>query len=208
MKTGEDKDEVDCRPRPGPEASGKAHLFIISAPSGAGKTTLRRAVLDRFPRMFYSVSATTRRPRPDERDGREYVFVTQAQFEEGIRLGRWAEWARVHGNYYGTSADTLGRALGRGQDVLLEIDVQGARQICDRFPESVTVFIRPPSLRVLRERLEARGTEDPEALAVRLAAAERELAQQDFYRHVIVNDDLGTATRELVALIDSYRDRA
>ncbi len=114
----------------------------------------------------------------------------------------------MHGNYYGTSAETLDRALGRGQDVLLEIDVQGARQICDRFPESVTVFIRPPSLEVLRERLEARGTEDPEALAVRLAAAERELAQQDFYRHVIVNDDLGTAVRELVALIDSYRDRA
>jgi guanylate kinase len=208
MNTDEEKGRADGGPRHGAEARGKAHLFVISAPSGAGKTTLRRALLKRFPQMFYSVSATTRPPRPEERDGREYEFLTRAAFEEGIRLGRWAEWALVHGNYYGTSAETLGRVLDGGRDVLLEIDVQGARQICARFPDSVTVFILPPSLEVLRQRLAARGTESPEAVAVRLSNAERELAQQGFYRHVIVNDDLDRATRELIALIDSYRGRA
>jgi guanylate kinase len=191
--------------RPPPRAG---LIFILSAPSGAGKTTLRQALLGVFADIRYSVSITTRAPRAGEVDGRDYVFVSTEQFEEGIRRGRWAEWARVHGSYYGTSAVALEEARAAGRDLLLEIDVQGARQICARFPESVTIFIRPPSMEVLRRRLEARGTDSPEAIARRMQNAAGEMAQMDFYRHIIVNDDLQAAVRELVAVVDAYRGRA
>jgi len=197
------------RPRPAapaPAASRKAFIFIISAPSGAGKTTLCKAALAAFADMRYSVSFTTRPPRPGEENGRDYVFVTAPEFEAGIRSGRWAEWARVHGNYYGTSADVLAQSLSSGCDILLDIDVQGARQICARFPGSVTIFIMPPSLEVLRQRLVSRGTDRPEAIALRIENAGREMAQRDVYRHVIVNDDLETAITELIHLIDLYRN--
>jgi guanylate kinase len=187
---------------------GPAHLFIVSAPSGAGKSTLRAALLEAFPDMRYSVSHTTRRPRPGEVDGRDYHFISPQEFREGIEAGRWAEWAEVHGNYYGTSAESLARALAEGVDLLLEIDVQGARQIVERFPESVTIFILPPSLEALRARMAARGTESPEELAVRMRNAEAEMAQQHLYRHRIVNDDLEAARREMVALIAAYRQGA
>ncbi len=197
------------RPRPAapaPAASRKSFIFIISAPSGAGKTTLCKAALAAFADMRYSVSFTTRPPRPGEENGRDYVFVTAPEFEAGIRCGRWAEWARVHGNYYGTSADVLEQSLSSGCDILLDIDVQGARQICARFPESVTIFIMPPSLEVLRQRLVSRGTDRPEVIALRIENAGREMAQRDVYRHVVVNDDLETAITELIHLIASYRN--
>ena len=197
------------RPRPAaptPAASRKSFIFIISAPSGAGKTTLCKAALAAFADMRYSVSFTTRPPRPGEANGRDYVFVTELEFEAGIRSGRWAEWARVHGNYYGTSADVLAQSLSSGCDILLDIDVQGARQICARFPESVTIFIMPPSLEVLRQRLVSRGTDRPEVIALRIENAGREMAQRDDYRHVVVNDDLETAITELIHIIDSYRN--
>lgn len=180
-------------------------LFVLSAPSGAGKTTLRRAALARFPDVVYSVSTTTRPPRPGEVDGRDYIYISRADFEAGIRDGRWAEWAQVHGNYYGTSARTLREAADAGTDVLLDIDVQGARQICRRFPESVTVFIMPPSFEVLAERLARRGTDSPEAVQLRLCNARHEMEERHWYRHVIVNDDLETAVAELAAVIASYR---
>jgi guanylate kinase len=189
-----------------PAASRKAFIFIISAPSGAGKTTLCKAALAAFADMRYSVSFTTRAPRPGEENGRDYVFVTAPEFEAGIRGGRWAEWAQVHGNYYGTSADVLAQSLSAGCDILLDIDVQGARQICARFPESVTIFIMPPSLEVLRQRLVSRGTDRLEVIAMRIDNAGREMAQRDVYRHVVVNDDLETAITELIHLIDSYRN--
>jgi guanylate kinase len=191
---------------PAPAASRKAFIFIVSAPSGAGKTTLCQAALAAFADMRYSVSFTTRPPRPGEENGRDYVFVTALEFEAGIRSVRWAEWARVHGNYYGTSADVLAQALSSGCDILLDIDVQGARQICARFPESVTIFIMPPSLEVLRQRLVSRGTDRPEVIALRIENAGREMAQRDVYRHVVVNDDLETAITELIHIIDSYRN--
>jgi guanylate kinase len=195
-----------CPAAPAPAASRKAFIFIISAPSGAGKTTLCKAALAVFADMRYSVSFTTRAPRPGEENGRDYVFVTAPEFEAGIRAGRWAEWAQVHGNYYGTSADVLAQSLSSGCDILLDIDVQGAQQICARFPESVTIFIMPPSLEVLRQRLVSRGTDRPEVIAMRIENAEREMAQRDVYRHVIVNDDLETAITELIHIIDSYRN--
>jgi guanylate kinase len=197
------------RPRPAapaPAASRKSFIFIISAPSGAGKTTLCKAALAAFADMRYSVSFTTRSPRPGEENGRDYVFVTVPEFEAGIRSGRWAEWARVHGNYYGTSADVLAQSLSSGCDILLDIDVQGARQICARFPESVTIFIMPPSLEMLRQRLVSRGTDRAEVIAMRIENAGLEMAQRDVYRHVVVNDDLETAIAELIHIIDLYRN--
>jgi guanylate kinase len=180
-------------------------VFIISAPSGAGKTTLLRAALERLPDLRYSVSYTTRAPRAGEVNGRDYTFISSAEFEDGIREGRWAEWAQVHGNYYGTSAEVLSQALAEGHDILLDIDVQGAQQICNCFPQSVTIFIMPPSLDVLEARLRTRGTDGPEAIALRLRNARGEMTQKGRYRHVIVNDILSTAVQELVAIIGSYR---
>ncbi|MCU0591596.1 MAG: guanylate kinase [Desulfobacterales bacterium] len=180
-------------------------LFVMSAPSGAGKTTLRQAVLARLPDLGYSISFTTRPPRAGERNGHDYVFIAAEEFEAGIREERWAEWARVHGHYYGTSAQALEEARAAGRDVLLDIDVQGAQQICRRFPESVTIFIMPPSLEVLEQRLRTRGTDRPEAIEVRLRNARREMDQRHGYRHIIVNDDLDTAIDTLMTILNSNR---
>jgi guanylate kinase len=202
-----DRTDAMTPPDPSQPQPFEGHIFVISAPSGAGKTTLRRAVLQQLPDMLYSVSYTTRPPRPGEVNGRDYEFISPAEFEEGIRFGRWAEWAQVHGHYYGTSLDVLSRAVASGRDILLDIDVQGARQICSRFPQSITIFIMPPSLDTLAARLQARGTDDPEAVALRLRNAREEMAQKDAYRHVIVNDQLETALAEIVAVIASYRKK-
>ncbi len=193
---------------PGPGAVPAVRIgriFILSGPSGAGKTTLRRRLLEAFDDLRYSVSYTTRAARPGEENGRDYVFVPSAEFEMGIGQGRWAEWAQVHGNYYGTSAEVLREGLAAGRDLLLDIDVQGARQICAHYPECVTIFIMPPSLAVLRERLESRGTDRPEVILRRLENAVAEMAQKDCYRHILVNDDLQTAARELIAFVGAYR---
>ena len=181
------------------------HLFILSAPSGAGKSTLCRAVRDRFPDLLYSISYTTRRPRPGEQNGVDYYFIAKDEFEKNIARGKWAEWAEVHGNYYGTSADLLDRGLNGGQDILLDIDVQGMHQILKRYPAGITIFIMPPSLDTLRYRLETRGTDSPEAIAVRLSNAQKEMAQKDLYRHVIVNDQLADAVAELIGIFEKYR---
>lgn len=181
------------------------HIFIVSAPSGAGKTTLVRAVRDRYPEIRYSVSFTSRAPRPGERDGVDYHFLTRPDFAEGIERGRWAEWAEVHGNFYGTSAELLDRYLAEGNDVILDIDVQGALQILKRYPESITIFIMPPSKAVLRDRLEARGGDSREVIEKRMANADAEMASRHLYRHVIVNDRLDDAVAELVSLISGYR---
>jgi len=180
-------------------------LFIISAPSGAGKSTLCRAVLDHFPDMLYSISYTTRPIRPGERDGVHYYFVAKDEFKKGIEQGRWAEWAQVHDNYYGTCAELLDRGLSGGQDILLDIDVQGMGQIQASYPDGITIFIMPPSLEILRHRLETRGTDSPEVIAVRLRNAQQEMAQKNRYRHLIVNDQLAAATTELIGIIEKYR---
>jgi guanylate kinase len=182
-----------------------AHLFIIAAPSGGGKSTLCHRVLKRFPEMRYSVSFTTRQRRRGEQDGVDYHFINKRDFKNGIKSGKWAEWAVVHGNYYGTSADFLADALAAGRDILLDLDVQGARQILARYPNSVAIFILPPSLEVLRERLEARGTDSAESIAIRLKNAAEEIAQQDMFHHIIVNERLSKAVQELISIIDKYR---
>jgi guanylate kinase len=180
-------------------------LFIISAPSGAGKSTLCRAVLNRFMDLVYSVSYTTRLQRGEEQNGVDYHFISKNEFEKGISQGRWAEWAEVHGHYYGTCADDLDGELNAGRDILLDIDIQGAGQILQRYPDSVTIFIMPPSLKTLKARLQSRGTDSSEAIAVRLKNAQDEIAQKNVYRHVIINDRLTDAVAELIAIFERYR---
>jgi len=181
------------------------HLFILSAPSGAGKTTLRRAVLDQFPDLLYSVSYTTREPRHGEQYGVDYKFIARDEFEKGIAGDRWAEWAEVHGNYYGTAADFLNKELASGKDILIDIDVKGTRKLLRRYPESITIFIMPPSLDVLRQRLESRGSDSSEVIALRLKNAKEEMAQKEHYHHVIINDQLSDAVAQLVLIITKYR---
>lgn len=179
-------------------------IFILSAPSGAGKTTLGKALRQRFPHLAYSVSYTTRQPRTGEQSGQDYFFVSQREFEEGIEQGRWAEWAQVHGQYYGTSADWIAESLGSGIDILMDIDVQGARQIVRRFPQAVTIFILPPSMEILAQRLKQRGTDNDTEIDLRLANAQQEIAQKAFYQHHVINDDLDSAIRQLSSIFESH----
>ena len=181
------------------------HLFIISAPSGAGKSTLCRAMLDHFADLLYSISYTTRPPREGEQNGVDYFFIPKDKFEKGISRHQWAEWAEVHGNYYGTSAAFLDKRLSAGRDVLLDIDVQGTCQILKRYPDGITIFIMPPSLQILKQRLEVRGTDSPSIISVRLDNAQKEMAQKDMYRHIVINDQLQDATAELIGIFENYR---
>ena len=183
----------------------KGVLFIVSAPSGAGKTTLCQALRHRYPDLLYSISHTTRAPRPGEQNGIDYFFTSPGEFKQGIRNGMWAEWAEVHGNFYGTAAAFLEQSLATGKGILLDIDVQGTRQIVERFPDSVTIFIMPPSLDELKARLTKRGTDDQAVIARRLENAEKEIAQRQLYRHVIINADLAQATADFIALFTPYR---
>ena len=189
--------------RPGDHRRGR--LFVVSAPSGAGKTTLCSGLLDRLPDMVRSVSYTTRGPRPGEQHGLDYYFIDEEKFRAGIEAGRWVEWAQVHGNYYGTAADAIEDKLSAGIDMVLNIDVQGADQIYARYPDSVRIFIMPPSTDELRRRLELRGGDNQAAMAIRMAAAEKEMARRKDFDHVLVNDDLPGATAELIAIVSRYR---
>jgi len=187
--------------------SKQGRLFIISAPSGGGKTTLSKALLNRFNDILYSVSYTTRSPRNGEQDGVDYYFIQKKDFEKRIESGHWAEWAEVHGNYYGTSAEFLDRGLASGRDIFLDIDVQGTFQILENYPDSVTIFIMPPSLETLRKRLEMRRSESRSTIKRRLLTAEKEMAQKGFYRYVVVNDQLSASIDKLIAIIEKYHNK-
>ena len=179
-------------------------LFIVSAPSGAGKTTLCKEVLKRIKGIEYSVSYTTRMPRKGEQNKIDYYFITKEAFKEKIKSGKWAEWAEVYGNFYGTSAEFLDARLTAGINLLLDIDVQGTIQIKKKYPDSITIFIMPPSLETLRTRLESRGTDNQHTIEMRLAIAEKEMKKKDLYRHIIINDNLSTAVSELIRAIKIY----
>ena len=182
-------------------------LFIVSAPSGAGKTTLVRLLLENDPGICVSISTTTRAPRPGESDGREYHFADVPRFLEMVSHGDFIEWVEVHGNYYGTSKRWIENEMAAGRDVLLEIDWQGAQQVKKAFPDAIGVFIMPPSLETLGERLSGRGTDSAETIARRMAAARDEMRHVDEFEYVIINDDLRTALAYLLAVVDASRLR-
>jgi guanylate kinase len=180
-------------------------LFIVSAPSGAGKTTLVRGLLERDPRICLSISHTTRAARPGEVDGVAYHFVGTATFERMREEGDFLEWAHVHGNFYGTSRHWLDEQLSAGRDVLLEIDWQGARQVRALFPDAVGVFILPPSLDALAARLNDRGQDAADVIERRLAAARDEIRHLHEFDFVIINDILSQAQAELFAVAQAAR---
>ena len=176
-------------------------VFVITGPSGVGKGTLIRLLRERMPELELSVSATTRRPRPGETQGVDYWFLTDEEFEKRIAAGDFVEWAEYAGRRYGTLRSELERCLERGVPVVLEIEVQGAQQVRQAMPEAVQVFIAPPSSDVLRQRLVGRGTDDPEQIEKRLETAEREVAAQGEFHHVVVNDRLDDAVQDLIGLV-------
>lgn len=179
-------------------------LFVISGPSGAGKGTLVARVRGELPNLGLTVSATTRAPRAGEVDGVSYYFLSDEEFTRRVEAGEFLEWAQVHDHRYGTLCSEVNRNLATGHSLILEIDVQGALNVKKRFPDAVLVFIEPPSLDVLRERLIGRGSETPESLELRLADARREMELVDRYDVRLVNDDLDRATKELVSILTSY----
>lgn len=176
--------------------------IVLSAPSGAGKTTIARLLLDRRSDVGYSISCTTRSPRAGEVDGVDYHFLSAAQFDEAVRRGEFAEWAEVHGRRYGTLISEVEKVMARGQHVMLDIDVQGARQLVQRFLDSVTIFVVPPSAESLVARLTGRNTESSETLALRLQNAVLELKEAERYQHVVVNDNLEHAVSDVSRIID------
>jgi guanylate kinase len=190
-----------------PAAATKGILFVVSSPSGGGKGTLIQRVLNCLPDLSYSVSYTTRKPRNGEVDGREYFFVTREQFAQMIERNDFLEWATVHSHLYGTSRNQVTRDVSLGRDIVLELDVQGASSIRNLISDAVSVFILPPSLEILRERLIARGTDSPDDLAVRLRNAPEELKAYKSFDYVIINDDVEMAAAKLLAIIEAERLR-
>ncbi len=188
--------------------SRKGVLFILSGPSGAGKGTIRARLFETLEGLSYSVSCTTRHPREGERDGVDYRFVTDEQFRAHIAAGDFLEWAEVHGHCYGTLKSDVRKVLDQGKDMFLEIDVQGALQVKEKMPEAVTVFVVPPSLEVLEQRLRGRHTESEEELRVRLDNAAAEMEQRDRYDFTVVNDSLDAAVENLAQFIRQHRQKS
>ena len=184
----------------------RGHLYVIAAPSGAGKTSLLRAVMARRPGLGFSVSCTTRKPRPGEVDGRDYHFIGRADFERLVEAGEFVEHANVFGNLYGTRLSVVESALAEGRDLILEIDWQGARQVRERLPEAVQVFILPPSRAELERRLRDRGSDSDEAIARRLAESAIEISHWQDLDFVVVNRDFDAAAAELEAIFDGRGD--
>ena len=186
-------------------AKRRGIIFILSAPSGAGKTTLYNGLRKIHPEIELSVSCTTRGRRPGEVNGRDYRFLSERQFDDCRRRGEFAEWAKVHDYWYGTPKKPLERCVRAGRDVLLDIDVQGARQIKQACPDAVSVFLLPPSLSELERRLGARGTDGREAIRRRLANARGEIGEIIHYDYFVVNREVKEAVRVLSAIVEAER---
>jgi len=195
-----------CGPK-GQLPQGKGMILVISGPSGVGKGTLRQRLLQRFPSMRRSISVTTRKPRPGEVHGRDYFFVSREEFQRMIGEGEFLEWAWVFDELYGTPARWVEEQLGKGIDVILEIDVQGALQVRERRPDAVLVFIAPPSWEELERRLRQRHTEDEEEVRKRLEVARREVGMATRYDYVVVNEDLEQAAYELECIVVAEKCR-
>ncbi|MDB4470734.1 guanylate kinase [Deltaproteobacteria bacterium] len=183
-------------------------LFVVSAPSGAGKTSLCRELIDRFADLRQSVSFTTRQARIGEADGVDYHFIESTVFQQMVEDKQLAEWAEVHGNSYGTSLDTLNTAAGQGVDLLLDIDFQGAAQLKKNYQQGVFIFILPPDFVELEKRLRGRGTDTDEVIKKRLKNAEREISEAGWYDYLVINDDFQTALDEMSAIVTAERCRS
>jgi len=184
----------------------RGHLYVLSAPSGAGKSTLIAKAVRELPNLWHSVSATTRKPRHYETEDVHYLFLDRDTFHEMIKKDEFLEWAQVFGDQYGTPREPVDRRLAAGQDVIMDLDVEGALQVKRRCPEATLIFIMPPSLEDLRARLVGRESEPEDVINIRLCEAEEEMSRSPLYDHVIVNDDFDSAFRELVAVIENHRE--
>ena len=181
----------------------KGLLIVVSGPSGTGKGTVCGELLDSMPELAYSISATTRAPRAGEVDGKNYYFLTKERFEELIAEGGFLEYANVYGNYYGTPLVKIQERLAEGNDILLEIDTQGALEVMKKCPDAVSIFILPPSIKELRRRLNKRGTETDDVIEKRLAQAEREIKMAENYDYIMINGELELAVQDLLSVIRS-----
>ena len=182
-------------------------LFIISAPSGAGKTSLCKEVVKFFPNLYHSVSYTTRLPRPGEKDGEDYLFVSKDKFQKMIDDRSFVEWAEIHGNRYGTTIDSLKEYWHKGIDIILDIDGQGGRQLKNEYPDGIYVFILPPSRKDLEERLRLRSTDSDEDIEKRLKNAKEELQYIYHYDYIVINNDLKEAVSALKSIIIAEKCR-
>jgi len=195
-------------PASGPPRSSmdrRGILFIISAPSGTGKTTLCKQLATNLPGLWHSISYTTRKPRPGEKDGQDYYFIGEETFRELVARNEFVEWAHVYGHLYGTPWKSLTEKIDQGIDVLLEIDVQGAMQVKKRFEDSVSIFILPPSMTVLRARLKARASDTPEEIQRRLHKVKEEVWSYREYSYIVRNEDLGRSLHDLESIFWSER---
>ena len=189
------------------QSAKRGQLFIVSAPSGTGKTTLVEQLVKKIPNLCMSRSFTSRAARPGEQDGVDYNFISRPRFEEMVRAGDFLEWADVFGNYYGTCASDTERCLSSGQDLVLVIDVQGAKQVRSSGIESIGVFVLPPSAAILEQRLRGRSKDSEEAIRKRLEVACREVGEFVSYEYVVVNDELDAAVERLRAIVLAERAR-
>ena len=183
----------------------KGMIVVVSAPSGAGKTSLLFEVLKRHPEMGFSVSATTRPPREGEREGVNYHFLSNEEFETTKKNGKFLEWNVVYGNQYGTLKENVEKIITRGGIVILDTDTVGAFHVRELFPDAVLIFILPPSSQVLEDRLTKRDTENPEHISARLEAAPREIAQMEKFDYIVINDDLNRAVSEVSTIIEAEK---
>lgn len=185
----------------------KGKLFVLSGPSGVGKTTIRKEIPRLLPDIHLSVSCTTRKRREGETEGQDYFFVDESQFEDMLSNGKLLEWANVHGNMYGTPSEPIEKVLSEGEDSLLVIDVHGAAQVRDARPDSVLIFLMPPSIEELKRRLMGRNTESEESIKVRLDNAMHEIELSLKYDYKVINSDIGQATEEIIKIITEDRIR-
>jgi len=186
----------------------KGDIFVISAPSGTGKTTLVRLLLSRFPTLSFSISYTTRLPRPGEVNGQHYFFVSEKEFKKSIAKGEMLEWAKVYGHYYGTPLTFVQEKIAAGKDIVLDIDIQGAQAVKKKMPEAILIFFIPPSWNELQRRITSRSSDSPEEIKKRLEAAKKEILAAREFDYIVINDVLEDALKELVSIIQATKARA
>jgi len=183
----------------------KGNLFAISAPSGCGKTTILKNIFKIFPDIYFSISATTRPKRDNEIDGKDYFFITREEFDEYLKKDEFVEWNEHFGNRYGTLKSNIEAHLKKGEDIIFDVDVNGALNIKKCYPEAITIFIKPPDIKELENRLKKRGTETEDSIRIRLNRAKEEIEKSVFFDYIIVNDDLDKAINEVKDIILKYK---